>query len=104
MSKRGDTRKRPSAEDFDKALDKALAAEEAVNPCDSCRFLTRCKDESLACDRYALFRAGFTKARIAIAPKVPTRARWEALRAIASWPKRKPRPAVEVLWEEYEAR
>jgi hypothetical protein len=100
MSKRGEGSKTPRPEDFDRALDAALSAEEAVNPCDECRFLTRCRDESLACDRFALFRAGFNKARIAIAPRVPSRARFEALTAIDRRPKRQPRPAVESLWEE----
>ena len=87
--------KTPQAADFDRAIEEAMAeTADPVSPCDACRFLTRCRDESLACDSYAMFKAGFAQARISIAPRVPSRARWEALQIVAGRPKRKRRPVV----------
>jgi hypothetical protein len=61
--------------------------------------LTRCRDESLACDAYAIFKAGFVQARVAVAPRVPSRARFEALAQMARRPKRKTPPREQAALE-----
>jgi hypothetical protein len=48
-------------------------------PCDGCRFAVRCKDERLACVAFSMFMAGKSTVLWKMAPRVPTRERYEAL-------------------------
>ena len=48
-------------------------------PCDGCRFAVRCKDERLACVAFSLFMAGKSPVLWKMAPRTPTRGRYEAL-------------------------
>jgi len=48
-------------------------------PCDACRFSLRCDAEHLACVAFSLFMAGKSAVRWKLAPRVPTRARYEAV-------------------------
>jgi hypothetical protein len=48
-------------------------------PCDGCRLAERCKVERLACDAFAMVMAGKLPARWAVAPPVPTRARYKSV-------------------------
>ena len=51
----------------------------APEPCQFCRFSTRCKAERLACDALAVWSSGAGESRWRAAPRAPTRARAEAL-------------------------
>ena len=48
-------------------------------PCDGCRYAVRCKDERLACVAFSMFMAGKSPVLWKMAPRVPTRERYEAL-------------------------
>jgi hypothetical protein len=54
-------------------------------PCDSCRHKVRCARESIACHAFVLFMHHASAARMAFAPRQPTRALWE--QAMAPQPK-----------------
>lgn len=51
-------------------------------PCELCRFAPRCKAERLACDALGVFASGAGELRWRVAPRAPTRARFEALAEI----------------------
>jgi hypothetical protein len=48
-------------------------------PCEGCRLVLRCKPDHLACVAFSLFMAGKSAVRWRIAPRVPTRERYEGL-------------------------
>jgi hypothetical protein len=50
-----------------------------VAPCDGCRYAARCRADKLACAAATLYANGHSAARVAIAPRVPTRERFEQL-------------------------
>jgi hypothetical protein len=52
-----------------------------TGPCWPCKFRARCAAERSACDAFALFFAGESRARWAGAPRVPSRARLLGLEA-----------------------
>jgi hypothetical protein len=49
------------------------------SPCQSCRFAERCQADQLACDSFAVYLAGKSETRWRMAPRAPTRGRFEAL-------------------------
>jgi hypothetical protein len=48
-------------------------------PCDDCSFAARCRENKLACDRLSLYVKDVSPVRWRLAPRVPTRARFEIL-------------------------
>ena len=67
---------------FDSMHDAAIALARAATepaPCQDCRFRERCSSEQLACDKFAVYLGGATRERSALAPRVPSRVRYEAL-------------------------
>jgi hypothetical protein len=49
------------------------------SPCDACRFADRCKMQLHACEAFGMFLHGLSETRWRIAPRVPTRERYQAL-------------------------
>ena len=49
------------------------------SPCDACRFAERCREQLQACSAFSMFLHGFSKVRWRIAPRVPTRERYQTL-------------------------
>jgi hypothetical protein len=67
-----------------------FTAEPLARPCDHCRHAPRCASLTLACDALAMWRAGRATA-MGLAPRVPSRARYEAMAEVAGRPpKRRP--------------
>ena len=54
----------------------------APEPCQSCRFAARCRADKLACDALCVWSSGASELRWRVAPRAPTRARFEALAEI----------------------
>jgi hypothetical protein len=48
-------------------------------PCEGCRLALRCDTEHLACVAFSLFMTGKSSDRWQVAPRVPTRERYEAV-------------------------
>ena len=82
-------RSKPDPTEYDAALD-AVEVPDPVSPCPGCRHLARCEAEHLACDAKAIFAAGLPEFRYRLAPRLPTRARWELMQ-LPRKPKPKPR-------------
>jgi len=51
----------------------------ARGPCDRSRFAERCRERLHACEAFGMYLHGLSKMRWRIAPRVPTRERYEAL-------------------------
>lgn len=84
------TRRAPTKAEFDAEVDAAMPeAPDPVSPCLSCRHQARCEAEGLCCDASALFRQGLPEIRYRLAPRLPSRARWEAFMAVRARPKKK---------------
>ena len=74
--------RRPSPAEFDAAVEAANPeTPDPVSPCVGCRHAARCGAEALCCDAAALFRRGLPEGRYRLAPRLPSRARAEALAA-----------------------
>lgn len=48
-------------------------------PCDGCKFRARCASERLSCEAFSMYVAAEPEQRWRLAPRAPTRARFEAL-------------------------
>src|SRR5436309_14314779 len=55
-------------------------------PCDTCRHAAKCRTEKLLCGAFSLYVAGDGKRRWSIAPRVPTRALYDALLEVEARP------------------
>ena len=70
---------RMNAESVDvaQAQEPPAATAARKKPCDDCRHQLKCARESLGCHALILYMRGSSAARMAFAPRQPTRALWE---------------------------
>lgn len=52
---------------------------EELAPCTGCRFAARCAAELLACEAFAAYSGGLSEVRWSVAPRVPSRARYDSI-------------------------